>query len=404
MPALTAIAKTIVFLALVLVVPFYLWHQGGFVPSALLTASGDGEAHVALEDSLRDALPMSRELGQLGMELRFLGGERERNGVFLGDDALVRNIAPANGAAVEENSEALEEFAGILLEVSSRRRETYLAVIPTSGAIQTEKLPRFAASLMVNQRRVIENIYSEVSPSVRTMDVFSSLDDHDDEYLYYRTEDNLTALGGYYAYYAIARRLSFLGRELSRYEVQYAAYGYYGGLYPATRRRTPAGNAPTLPPYRGMEPDSLALYRYTGAPREYTVTHINGGERRTYHTLYPESAMLLGAPMDVYLGGRSPRIEIVTSSSASSQNENRLLVFGDKTAAAYLPFLLNNYREVTLCDLSLMTDSEIRTLRPDNYGEVLFAYSIESYIHSSDHIARIAEIDWDGIYAAVEGR
>jgi hypothetical protein len=229
------------------------------------------------------------------------------------------------------------------------------------------------------------------------MDVYSTLDQHADEYVYYRTEDNLSALGGYYAYYAMGRRLGHSNRVLSRYEVEYVDHDFYGDLYsaPGAGLNLTGG---ALEPLQKLEPDLLALYRFRYLPREYTVAHTNGGEQLIYHTLYPMQRLLLGDPTDVYLGGRSPRIDITTSQNLASENKSRLLVFGDKTAAAYLPFLVNHYQEVTLLDLSLMDDDEIRALRPNNYDEVIFAYGIESLIHSQDHIAKVEGIDWEALY------
>jgi hypothetical protein len=196
----------------------------------------------------------------------------------------------------------------------------------------------------------------------------------------------------------MGRRLGVTNRVFSRYAVQYLDYDFYGDLYSAPLAGT--GRAAGVPePLQNLKPDILSLYRYSDSPREYTVTRSGEGETLTYHTLYPMQKMLLGSPTDVYLGGPSPRIDIATSMNTASENKTRLLVFGDKTAAAYLPFLLNHYQEVTLHDLSLMDESEIQALRPDLYDKVVFAYSIESYIHSNDHIARINGIDWDAMYS-----
>lgn len=340
-----------------------------------------------LESTVRESIPLAENLRQLGLDLRLMGGQREQNGIFISDEALMRNIDGPNELFTRQNSEAVADFFRLLYDGSNRKKQTYLALIPTSGGVLQQHLPRFAGSTMVNQQRLIEELYSRVTPEgVRTVDVYSALYNRRSQYIYYRTENNLSALGGYYAYAAIAQRLRFGNRSLSNYEVEYADLSYYGDLYRAADSASWRDYATA--PYRNIKPDTLAVYHYSQGKREYTVTHRSGGERKTYHTLFPEHLTQLGSRMDIYLGGASAVTEIRSSMQGGS-----LLVFGDKTAFAYLPFLINHYQRVTLVNLYLASEEEIAALRPDLYDDTLFAYSIETYIHTNNP-ARVSGIDW----------
>lgn len=356
----------LLFLLLLALVPaYFLSHlvpADGTIPAAMSIGS--------VETQIKSALPGNRRLAQLGLELRMLGGQKEQDGIVVTKDGLMRNIAPPDGDAIQANIAAMGAFSRQLAEVSGHKKHTYLAVIPTASGIFQQKLPQFSQSRMVNQQRLIEDLYSQLSDNVRSIDVYSALHSRREQYLYYRTENNLAALGGYYTYTAIARRLGVADRSLGQFDIEYVDYRYYGDLY-----HTPGG---TGAPYREVAPDTLALFRYNRTGRKYTVTHRSGTRQQMYHSLYSPSAMELGASLDIYFGGMSAVMDIQSSSPAKT----RLLVFGDKTAQAYLPFLAKDYQYITLVDLSQLTPADYDTIHLEEYDNALFVYSIETMIHT----------------------
>ena len=379
------------FLLLLAAVPAFFFLRGDWVLYALVDQDtvSDGLYSTTMEDMVKSALPMSRQLAQLGLDLRLLGGQREQNGIFISENGLMRNIDQENRMFTRENTAVISEFAQQLADASNYRKNVYLAVIPTSGGVLTQDLPQFAQSQMVDQRRLIEELYNRTSDLVRTVDVFSSLRNRREQYIYYRTENNLTALGGFYTYTALARRLGVADRSVNQFDIEYVDHSYYGDLYQSPAGTVGAWGGATAP-YRQVKPDTLSLFTYGRAQREYIVTQTANGEKKTYHTLYPRHLMELGSKMDVYLGGAAAITEIASSAPYRS----RLLVFGDKTAMAYLPFLVNHYGEVTLCDLFLMAPEDFAAIRPEEYDNVLFVYGIETFIHTQSP-AMAGRIAWE---------
>ena len=51
-----------------------------------------------------------------------------------------------------------------------------------------------------NQQDAINYIYSSLDSRIKTVNVFDTLKEHSDEYLYFRTDHHWTALGAYYTY------------------------------------------------------------------------------------------------------------------------------------------------------------------------------------------------------------
>ena len=66
-------------------------------------------------------------------------------------------------------------------------------------------------------------------------------------------------------------------------------------------------------------------------------------------------------------------------------------MLGDRTALSYLPFLAGHYQKITFLDFSLLTASEIAAFNPDDYTQVLFAYSLDTYLNT-EHPAKAGEL------------
>jgi hypothetical protein len=223
---------------------------------------------------------------------------------------------------------------------------------------------------MVNQRQFIGDIYGVAAGAVITVDAYTPLIQRQNQYIYYRTENNLTALGGFYAYSAMLRRMALGEAELSRFNIDYFSEGYFGDL------AREAGRSSALA-------DEISLFRYGGAsaaPLEFMVTHTDAatGETKTYHSLYPEEAARLGQPLDIFLGGLSSITDIASSKHLAA----KVLVFGDETALSYAPFLAADCSRVTVVDLADAPENLSR-INPAEYDKVVFAYSVESFMHTN---------------------
>jgi len=325
-------------------------------PTPLSLTIADGSYFSELDQTIAERLPVRTRLRQLNLWLGLLSGQQEQNDIFISKNGLIKNIEAAGPGRIQQNVAAIRSFA------DRAQVPTYLTVIPTSSAILQQQLPPYA-EIYNNQRKTIDEINRGVSGAVTVADVYPALFARRDSYIYYRTENNLTALGGYHVYSALAPKL--LGQEMlefSHFDIKYLQTPYYGDLYQKS-------------PYQGVSPDTLSLYRYTRYARDYTVTHYGPQGVKTYHTLYPTHLADLGEPMNVYFGG----VSAVTKIQVSSPYLRSLLIFGDKTALSYLPFLANSYEQITLVDLFQLTPALAKELAPKQYDQILFAYSIETF-------------------------
>jgi len=363
---------SVIFSAVLLAIPLSVLGLGtdnAFAPTPGWRAPDAGilsdmDAHIAKN------LPLKPRLDELNLTIRTFGGQREYNQIFISGDELIPNVDPPMDYMVRENTAAILRFA------ETAGIPTYCMIIPTVSAIRQESLPQFSQTQVLNQKQFIENVYSGMIGRVTVIDVYPILFNARSQYLYYRTEKNLTALGGFYIYTALGPKLleGASRPALSDYDIEYAKNDYYGELYERS-------------PFTDTRADTLSIFRYTRNPREYTVRIRQGGSLKTYHTLYPLHLLELGSPMDIYMGG----LNAVTNVASNSPYPASLLIFGDKTALSYMPFLVNYYRTVTLVDLFQLDAAGSRSISIQDYDQVLFAYSIESYLHTN-HPSRAANL------------
>ncbi|HIT19600.1 MAG TPA: hypothetical protein IAB57_08355 [Candidatus Fimivivens faecavium] len=284
------------------------------------------------------------------------GGMIEQNGVFITKEYLLEDIKPGPPEIMEENIAGIEAF------LDSHNKPVYVMLIPTACAVKQDEIPQLAP--LYNQKEMIGGVYERFAGRANLVDVYSELFAARDQYIYYRTESNLTGLGGYYIYLTLASRLGFNARPIDQFEVRHPVHDYYGDLYQRSN-------------YKNVPADIITVYDYWKYDRQYQLTHIRDGEAKCYYTLFPYHLAALGEPMDVLLGGEAQRIDI----TAASPYEESFLIFADKTALSYLPFLTVHYGRITVIDLSGLTEEMFGEIDPNQYDQVLFAYSADSFVN-----------------------
>ncbi|MCL2068591.1 MAG: DHHW family protein, partial [Oscillospiraceae bacterium] len=328
-------------------------------PIDIYYSPGVGEG---LERHVRARLPFSGVFERIRFNLLLLGGQGEHNGIFISETGLMRRIGPADGEIVAANIRTVLDFAGSVSEpFDLPQLPVFVSVLPSSAAILQQNLPPFSNT--VNQRQFIVDVYSALSGHVTPISVYETLLGRRQQYIYYRTQDNFTSLGGFYiSEQMLTRMLGTPAPTLAAYDLTYPHNDFYGDLY-------------RISPYRGIRPDTLTLFHYNSFQRHYMVTHSAPGEQRVYHTMFPEHLTNFDRPMDVFLGGLSA----VTNIHSTAPYHRSLLVFGDETALAYAPFLANHYQLVSIVDL-FDPGAALLGIRAENYSQVLFAYGARTFM------------------------
>ena len=343
------------------------------VPLEVLFSAGDQLARVRsleeLEQCLEDNFAARQPLIDLARWFRLTGGLVENNQVFYSKDGLIQNFQPEDPyEASTVNSKAITAFS------EKSGCPVSMVLIPTARAVKQEQVPAFLVDKGFNQKTFIDDTYRAMAGYVTTVDAYAGLLTHRNEYIYYRTDTNPTAYGGYLIYQEVARRLRLTPTGMDQLRQEHLYHRYVGSLY-------------DLWGYGGVEPDILTVYRLQDSQPGYLVTH-RGPQPRNYHTLFPQYKLDGDQPYDLYLGGLSPWIDIQVS---GGRGDDRLLVFGDRATLSYLSLLVNHYQMVTFIDLSQITPTQLSELQINRYDQVLFSYSVDTYV-TDDSLEKLSAL------------
>ena len=189
-----------VFLRMLFAVPCLIAAGGG--GRALLRAAGSIYAPLGkLETAMAEQFPAADRLRKLEVSFSYMGGQKEQNGVFISGDSLTLDVQPKSLSVINGNTLAMIDFA------DEHQIPSYVMLIPTACAVQQGKVPYDKVAPLYNQRQLIDDVYRRVSGHVTAIDVYPTLFNHQDEYIYYNTDNTITGLGGYYIYTAAAKNL-----------------------------------------------------------------------------------------------------------------------------------------------------------------------------------------------------
>ena len=320
-----------------------------------------------VNERISDTMPLGRTMRQIGLQLRYNTGETKQQDIFISSNGLMKDIEPVDEERMRNTHSTISTISEYARDMDI---SVYLTVLPTASAVLQQNLPLFFST--VNQKNIIDDIYNQFSGTLITVNSYNTLLENRDKYIYYRTENNLTPLGGYYVYQDLIRRMWVFDEALSQndFSIEYKG-SFYGELFEAV-------------PYDKVKPDTIMVYQRKNTKVTHEVEKIVERKSSYYNTLYPERTKESKSSLDTYMGGSKGVTDITTSHTYPAN----LLVLADDTFLSYVPFLTNHYERITVVNL-FEEDSNLDTIQFKNYDQILFAFDVENYTNKLDLSALI---------------
>lgn len=263
-----------------------------------------------------------------------------------GDDAGVM-LFGGNKKQGARYADIINKYKAALGDVN-----VYNMVVPTSVEFY---LPKKYSKYSSSEKDAIDYIYSCLSPDVITVDAYSKLAEHTDEYIYLRTDHHWAPLGAYYAYTAFAETLGMDYHPIEDY-TEKVKEGFVGSLYGYTNDITLA-NAPEQFHYF-LPPDvtySVQTYYYD--------TLASKGSGALFHE-YVEGGNCYG----MFLGADAIHTKVTTSTN----NGRKIVVFKESYGNAFVPFLVNNFEEIYVIDIRYFGTNAVDYIKKIGATDVLF--------------------------------
>lgn len=366
--------KGILFLKLLQLISFLLLI---FVPAAIQLFSADKEYSAAekrklakkpaftvnallnnnfqetYETYLTDQFPDRNKWITMKTETEYLLGKREMNDVYFGKDYYLMekyDTTDFNWKRVRKNLQKTTAFV-------SKNKNTNVLFVPTKSRILADKLPLFSECNAENRFYQLTEKYISDKHMISIED---ALKEHENEYIYYRTDHHWTMLGAYYAYVSWAEQMGFSPLSQNDFTIKKACNDFYGTTYAKVNTRGKA--------------DTISLY-YPKEDFAYRLDY-NMGEFQS-DSFYDETKLDSDDKYEVFFGGNQPLVEITNN----TDNTKTLLIIKDSFGNCFAPFAANHYKKTIVVDMRYVNISPSRLAQAYQADDILILYNSAQYMN-----------------------
>ncbi len=264
------------------------------------------------------------------------------NGVYLGKDDYLIEQHEAEGFKEDKIRKRMLSLQKIIREYP----QTKVMLVPTADNILTDKMPAFAP--FYDQQELLELAKSMVGQE-HVIDVFSTLKEHADEGIYYRTDHHWTTLGAYYGYREFARAYRLPARNYLKLESKVVTEDFLGTLHSKV-------NMP-------MKGETIEMFPAT-LEKNYTITY---DETKKTDSFYTDSYLEGKNKYGYFLDDNHGLVEIERESFSSKE----LFVIKDSYANSMIPMLAHHYKRIYVVDLRYFNGKLLDFMKEcDSTGEM----------------------------------
>ena len=261
-------------------------------------------------------------------------------GVDAGDAAeIIRDMTAfqiGDSAFIYQNfSQATSDsYAAVVNELAQKLQDKGVTVIsaPTPTAVGVLIEDEYQQKLgSVSQVKIQEYINSRLDPQVVAVDTVNALIDHNDEYIFFRTDHHWTALGAYYSYRAICESVGLEPVDIETLE-PWDQGTFRGSLYGRVQQPNKL-RADTVTAYIPKGDIRFETYNTDGYPSQRTL--LTDASNRTEYEKY------------LVFGTDYPMTHAENRSLPDAPN---CIVVKDSFGNCFVPFLTQNFHHVYAID------------------------------------------------------
>lgn len=212
-------------------------------------------------------------------------------------------------------------------------------------------------NLSDSQLDAINFVKKNLNKGITSVDAYSPIKEHIDEYVYFRTDHHWTALGAYYAYTGFAKAAEFDPIPLDKFKTRKASgfLGYLSTVNPSERvNNNPDDIIYYIPPVKS----NMKVYYYDK----------DTGEKKSYNgAVISKSYIKSDQKYGVFIGGDFP-LGVIKTKANSDKN---ILVIKDSYGNSFIPFLVPHYSEIYVVDPRHYKESVPDLIKENNIDEVM---------------------------------
>lgn len=328
-----------------------------------------GRFEQQMEDYLSDQI-LGRELWVEGKSLTEAAlGTRDSNGVYLCKDGRVVERVTQEQFDWNQYQRNLQQVVQMKESCEAAGKPVDLMLVPSAACIYAQELPKHA--LTFDEDKAFRQAKAAVGDSL--IDLRAQLKNPDEKSesgkpadTYFKTDHHWTGYGAFIGYKAYLQQI---GRLQEKQALTYAdtepvtlTESFKGTLYSKVLLPTLAEDVIQTP---------------LAARKAEVKVKISDEER---NSIYVDEYLEKKDKYAVFFGGNFDRVDMQmkTSPTGSGANsEEKLLIVKDSFANSFVPYLLGDFREITMVDTRYFRGN-IRELA-GKYDRVLVLYSINNF-------------------------
>ena len=326
-----------------------------------------GKFQDGLENYLRDQICFRDGWITVKTGIQKACGDTDIGGAYVGKDGYdFEKSKPeeVDEKQVDRNIKAVEDYFMTASETIDKQKLSFL-LVPTSGLVMQEKLPKNAR--LFDQAKYIDQVQKAMK-DYNFVDVRDTLMDHNDEYIYYKTDHHWTSAGACLAYDAWSERTGGEAETEDGLVKNVVSDKFRGSLY---SKILDADSAYDEIWTYGLQKDEAF------GSKDCTVTI---DEKQQLDSIYDDEKLQEKDKYAYFLGGNYGQVHIQNQKAASKAKGKNILIIKDSFANSFVPFVTQDYENIYMVDLRYYNGDMKAYLQEHEITDVLVLYNVSNFI------------------------
>lgn len=323
----------------------------------------NGKFQKKYETYLSDQFPGRDSWVKLQTATERAFGKTESNGVYFGKDGYLLEKytkEDINNKIVDKNINVLGKFVKEALKVS----DVKVMMVPSKTFTLERCLPAFAETYNEN---IFYNKLEKKLPNNVLIDIYSILNKHADENIFYRTDHHWTTQGAWYGYSAYNKACGKDGKIAeAKKKFKKVSENFLGTTFSKVNMYS--------------QKDEINIYE----PENEMKVVYNMGEK-TENTFYQTGFLNKKDKYSVFFGGNQAVLEI----SGGVKNNKTLFIVKDSFANCMIPFLAEDYEKVVVADMRHLNIGMTKLLNNYKPADVLVLYNTIQFMQDREFALKL---------------
>ncbi len=325
----------------------------------MASAAGEDKKEKKKDKTSKDG-KKQREISQI---------QEQFGAVYVAEDTAF-SLFSFNQDVVDEYIDTLNTFA----DKVGKDVKVYDMIVPiSSGVYLDDDLQKELGSS--DQKEAIQYVHDRLDKNVIPVDVFATLENHNNEYLYFRSDHHWTALGAYYAYCEFMDEKKMKPTPLEQYQTM-KFEDFLGTMYSYCNQSEALKK----------NPDYVTAY-IPLATNDMQYIDVDGNTV-DYEVIADVTQWNEASKYNCFIGGDEPLGWI---HNPSKNDGSSVLVVKESYGNAFVPFLVDHYEYVYVVDYRYYPSSLEGLVKEKNIKDVLFLNNVMA-VSTDTLVPNITEI------------